>query len=45
MSNQQKVEIDPFSLTISTKTFHLKYTPPSLNEHVILVGRCDVDLN
>jgi hypothetical protein len=31
------VEIDPFSPSLSTKAFHLKHTPPSLDEHVVLI--------
>ena len=36
-------EIHPFSLTKSTKTFHLQCTSPSLDEHVILIGRSEVN--
>ena len=39
------VEIYLFNLNIPSLTFHLQYTPPSLDEHVVLIGRSSIYCN
>ena len=37
-----QLKYTPSVPTISANAFHLKYTPPSLNEHIIFIGSGDI---